>query len=383
MNQLAFRHVLVLGGGRVGRAAALDLRADMQVTVLDPNPRDPEGLTSRGVRLIRGDASDPATLRQAAEGCDVALCAVPGSMGLRTLERLIGLGLPIVDVSFMPEDPSVLDGLAKQAGVPVLTDVGIAPGYMHMIAGYETTRMKVHRFECLVGGLPAKPTWPMYYQSPFSPIDVVEEYIRPARLRRNGQDIERPALSEPERIPFGELGELEAINTDGLRSLLSSYPDIPEMVEKTLRYPAHADLMRVFAHCGFFSETPVTVDGQSVRPLSLTAELLIQSWAMGPEDEDITVMRCTADGDAGGPLRRVVYEIHDRYDRSTRTLSMARATGYTTTATLRALGRGFWSAPGVYPPERLGEVPGLFAFVTEELRARGLSITVREQHAPA
>lgn len=383
MSKLSFRHVLVLGGGRVGRAAALDLRADLDVTVLDPHPRDPEGLTSRGVRVIRGGADDPAALREVARGCDVALCAVPGSMGLRTLEALIALGLPIVDVSFMPEDPMVLDGLARQAGLPVLTACGIAPGYMHMIAGYETTRMKVHRFECLVGGLPVKPAWPMYYQSPFSPIDVVEEYIRPARFRVDGRDVSRPALSDPERVPFGDLGELESFNSDGLRSLLTSYPEIPNMIEKTLRYPAHAELMRIFAHCGFFSEAPMRVEGQSVRPLALTAELLIRSWAMAPGDEDLTVMRCTADGDAGGPLRRVVYDVTDRYDRATHTLSMARATGYTTTATLRALGRGLWTAPGVYPPERLGEVPGLFAFVTEELRARGITITVREQHASA
>src|SRR5690606_28022112 len=103
------------------------------------------------------------------------------------------------------------------------------------------------RLSIMVGGLPVERSWPWEYRAPFSPSDVIEEYLRPARLRIAGRTVEREALSEIELVDLPGVGTLEAFNTDGLRSLLETL-DFEDMVEKTLRYPGYAEKMRVLRH---------------------------------------------------------------------------------------------------------------------------------------
>ena len=83
--------------------------------------------------------------------------------------------------------------------------------------------MKIDSFECVVGGLPKIRTLPFEYKAPFSPIDVIEEYTRPARFIENGHIVIKPALSDAELIDFEKTGTLESFNTDGLRSILFYY----------------------------------------------------------------------------------------------------------------------------------------------------------------
>ena len=74
--------------------------------------------------------------------------------------------------------------------------------------------MKITDYECLVGGLPEKREWPYEYQAVFSPIDVIEEYIRPARYVQNNKSLQR-SLIRYRIIAFDEIGTLESWNSDG------------------------------------------------------------------------------------------------------------------------------------------------------------------------
>ena len=181
-------------------------------------------------------------------------------MGYKTLEASINCGKNIVDISFFPEDVLQLDQLAKEKGVTVITDCGVAPGMSNFIIGRYNEEMKIDALEIYVGGLPKVRKKPFQYKAPFSPADVIEEYTRPARLMENGHIIVRPALSEVEWIHFENLGTLEAFNTDGLRSLLYTMPHIKNQKEKTMRYPGHVDIIRSLKESGFFSETPIDVE---------------------------------------------------------------------------------------------------------------------------
>src|SRR6476619_3048348 len=113
----------------------------------------------------------------------------------------------------------------------------------NLILGLHNEEMKITCFECYVGGLPANPQPPFYYKAPFSPIDVIQEYVRPARLVEDGKVVTKPAMSDKELMQFDEVGELEAFNTDGLRSLIITMNHIRDMKEKTLRYPGHHSLI--------------------------------------------------------------------------------------------------------------------------------------------
>jgi saccharopine dehydrogenase-like NADP-dependent oxidoreductase len=365
--------VIVLGAGRVGGAIARDLAADetLRVTAADASGSALARLRDvPGLRVRHADLGRAEELRRALRGHDLVVGALPGPMGFETLRHAIDAGCHVVDISFFEEDPFALDELARAAGRTVLVDCGVAPGCSNLILGRHAAVMdSTDAFLCLVGGLPAVRRWPWEYSAPFSPIDVIAEYTRPARLRRYGQDITLPALSDLELLEFEGVGTLEAFNTDGLRTLLHTM-DTPEMIEKTLRYPGHADRIRVLRQTGFFGTEPVRAADTEVRPLDLTAALLNRAWRFDAGSEDLTVMRVEVAGTTQGRRVRHTYELLDRYDRATGTLSMARTTGFTCAAMARLVARGLYREPGVSPPEHVGRDARCFDFVMGELAAR-------------
>jgi len=346
----------IVGAGMVGSVIAQDLAAQHEVTSADISAQAMERLAQKGIKTQVIDSRDSAALKSFAQPFDLMVTAVPGFMGFATLKAMIEAGKDVADISFFPEDALALDGLAKQKGVRVITDVGVAPGMDNVILGHHDKHMKVTRFECLVGGLPQKPEPPFLYKAPFSPIDVIEEYTRPARLQRGGKVVTLPALTEREMVKFDKPGTLEAFNTDGLRSLLFTMKHIPEMAEKTLRYPGHVALIEDLKRAGFFGETPVEVQGAKVAPLQVTAKLLIDQWKLKPGEPELTVMRVTVEGEEQGKHLRHVWDMYDEYDPKTGFSSMARTTGFTCAAAANLLLDKKFKDTGVHPPEHVGAV---------------------------
>ena len=344
-------NVTVLGAGMVGSAIARDLAGErrFRVTAVDRDAAALQRLAARApVDTAAADLSDPAVVMAAVCGAELVVCAVPGFMGYRTLEAVIKAGRNVVDISFFPEDAFLLDDLAREKGVTAVVDCGVAPGLCNIMAGRAVSLMdQGESYACYVGGLPVVRRWPYEYRAVFSPADVIEEYTRPARLVEHGQEVVRPALSEVELMDFPGIGTLEAFNTDGLRTLSRTLA-LPDMKEKTLRYPGHAELMRIFRESGFFGTEPVQVEGREVRPLALTSRLLFDQWRMQDGEEDLTVMRVEVVGRREGQRVRYTYDLLDRFDRATGTTAMARTTGYTCALVARQVLAGR-SPPGDRP----------------------------------
>ncbi len=259
--------IVVLGAGLVGNAMAIDLNKDYDVTSIDINEEALNLLGSKhGIKTVVADISNTETLQNIVKNFDLVVGAVPGFMGYKMMEDVIRAGKNIVDISFFPEDPFKLDTLAKEQNVIAVTDCGVAPGMGNIILGYYNKQMKVNRYECLVGGLPVIREWPYEYKAVFSPIDVIEEYIRPARYVENGNLITREALSDTELIQFEGIGTLESWNSDGLRTLADTM-DIPNMIEKTLRYPGCVEYLRVLRESGFLAMTKLKLMVLKFAPL--------------------------------------------------------------------------------------------------------------------
>ena len=350
---------------------------DFSVLVVDVDPVRVDRLTELGADGVVADLSSPETIAKAVADADLVVGAVPGVMGYQTVRCVLNERKPIVDISFFPEDSAGLEQLALEAGVPCLVDCGIAPGLRNLILG----RMEEHldetnRFECLVGGLPVERTWPWDYKAPFSPGDVIEEYVRPARLRRGGAEVTMPALSEPELIDFPGLGTLEAFNTDGLRSLLRT-SQTPNMVEKTMRYPGHAERMRMLREAGFFSDREIQVASGAVRPRDVTEALLFSAWTFDDGEPDLTVMRIIVEGVQDGVGVRHTYNLLDYYNTDTETSSMARTTGYTCTGMVRLVAQGLWDQPGLATPEMVGRSVDCYDAVVQHLEKRGVHLFQR------
>lgn len=364
------KKVIVLGAGMVGRAMAIDMAKDYEVYSADINTDALHRLEKHGVRTIHADLTSKELITSLIEDKDLVIGAVPGFMGFETLKTVIEAGKPASDISFFDEDPFLLDELAKSKGVTAVMDVGVAPGMDNIILGYHNRRMQVTDFICLVGGLPAARLWPYEYKAPFSPIDVIEEYTRPARFVQEGKVIVKEALTDPELMDFAGIGTLEAFNSDGLRSLIRTMPNIPNMIERTLRYPGHIALMKVLRETGFFSKDFIDVKGTHIRPIDLTAKLLFPIWKLGDEENEFTVMRVIVGGVENGAPVTYTYDLLDRYDPHTKTSSMARTTGYTCTAAARLILEGAYTRKGISTPEFLGEEEAHFRFILDHLQSR-------------
>lgn len=375
--------VAVLGAGLVGAPMALDLAKDpsFDVVVADLRQEALERLSmmmsgadpgKARLRTRQVDLSRTQAVRALADEADIVLSAVPSFMGYRTLETLVQTGKRIIDIAFFPENPLDLDRLAREHGTTAIVDMGVGPGMSSVLAAHahsqldETTSILTY-----VGGLPRVRHWPYEYKAVFSPMDVIEEYTRPARYIENGQLVVRPALSDPEYLHFPEVGTLEAFNTDGLRTMAHTMK-VPNMKEKTLRYPGHIEKMAVLRESGFFSADPIEIEGVKIRPVDFTAKLLFPMWKMAPGEADMTIMKIIVEGTKSGKKCRITYDLFDTYDPTTNVHSMARTTGYTATAGVRMLAKGLFADKGVFAPELIGSYRPCVEFLLAELRSRGV-----------
>jgi saccharopine dehydrogenase-like NADP-dependent oxidoreductase len=368
-------NVLVLGSGLIGRPMAIDLAKDglFKVTIADFSKNNLDKIPKELPIIKReNDISDTEQLKELIKDHDIVLNAVPGFMGFNTLKEIIKAGKNVVDISFFPENPFELDELSKQNNVMAIVDCGVAPGMSNLLAGHVNSVLdKSDRILIYVGGLPVIREYPYEYKAGFSPSDVIEEYIRPAKYVENGKIVSRQSLSDSEFINFPEVGTLEAFNSDGLRTLAYTLT-APNMKEKTLRYPGHIDKMILLRESGFFSKEEIEVKGMKIKPIDFTSALLFPMWELKEGDVEFTVMKVIVEGEKNKKKLRYTYNLLDRHDEKTNIHSMARTTGYTATTVLRMVAKGLFDRKGICPPEYIGQKPECVEFVLKSLKEKGI-----------
>lgn len=367
--------VIILGAGLVGGPMAIDLQKDKEfkITIADINKERLDFLAGNtGIKTIQHDLADKAALKKLVSGYDLVLSAVPGFMGFETLKTLIEAGKDVIDIAFFPEDLLELDELAKSKNVRVISDIGVAPGMSNILSAYAVSQLdKAESIKIYVGGLPKKRSLPWEYKAVFSPIDVIEEYTRPARFVENDKIITKEPLTDPEFLEFDQVGTLEAFNSDGLRSLIKTI-DCPNMIEKTLRYPGHIDKIKVLKESGFFDEKDILIQGNKIRPIDFTTSVLFPKWKLEPGESDLTVMKIIVSGIKNDRAQTIQYDLYDEYDPESGIHSMARTTGYTATTALRMMAKGLYTRKGVSAPEFIGEDKDCVDFMLARLKERGI-----------
>ncbi len=356
------KRIITLGGGMVGSAIARDLKEQKySVTVADRDESLKARLAPFGIDYLNLDFSNNNAVTDAVKNFDLVIGAVPGFMGFDILKTVLEAGKDMVDISFMPEDSRALIQLAEMNKVTAITDAGVAPGLSNLLFGRALFEYdELHSANCYVGGLPQNPQPPWWYKSVFSPIDVIEEYTRPARFVVNGKMVTMPAMTDMEQIEFEGVGTLDAFNSDGLRSLLEL--PIPNMVEKTLRYPGHIQKIIEMQGNGLFEP----------EKIKQTAESLFKEWAPGKEDFDQTIMRLEFIGKKDGEKITEIYNLLDYFDKKANISSMARTTGYSCAAVANVLLSGVFSRTGVFTLEKFGAEPSLVENILGYLSERNI-----------
>jgi lysine 6-dehydrogenase len=373
--------VTVLGAGLVGSLIARTLAADgWDVLVCDRSEDALGGFAGLPrIATARLDFASGTAIAAAVAAADVVVGAVPGFLGHSMLRTVIDAGKPLADISFSPEDPLVLDGLAKERGVPAIVDCGVSPGLSNLACGRAAAWFEtLDSIVISVGGLPFTRTPPWEYRIVFSATDVIEEYTRPARLVEDGKVVTRPALSDVTRFELPGVGTLEGFLTDGLRTLLTTVK-ARNLREQTLRWPGHAEKMRLLRDAGFFGDVPVEAGGVRVSPRAVAEALLFPMWKRPEGEEEFTVLRVESRGSRAGRPARLLHDLFDRTDAKAGATSMARTAGFPCVIAARLLSAGTFREPGVFPLELLGARPGLFAAFADGLAARGVAFSETEE----
>jgi len=370
------KSAVILGSGRVGSTMVKDfaVRGDFDVTAVDCRAEALARVAVRfGVNTEEADLGSPDVVKRVVADHDVVLGALPSVIGMQTMRAVIEAGKHYVDISRMVENPRELSALARNNGVIAVVDCGTAPGVSNMMAGYAASQLEpCERITIYAGGLPVERRWPYDFKAAFTPYDIIDEYVRPARMVEHGEVVVREAMSEPELIDFPAVGTLEAFNTDGLRTLLESL-SVPFMREKTLRYPGHAQLMRAFRETGMFRKGKIEVDGAQVSPLDMTAALLFPKWTYEEGEPDLIVLRVEAFGQRGGKPVTLRWHVHDVFDASTENRSMSRTTAFPAAIMARIIAEDrFPLGPGVYAPEDPAPQPGFLDEMLDQLEQRGV-----------
>jgi saccharopine dehydrogenase-like NADP-dependent oxidoreductase len=374
--------VLILGCGNIGSVAAEDLAksiSSIQVVVADKNEKRAKEVAERigkgNVSWIQLDVTNHSNLAIALKDFDLVMGFLPGKLGYCLTKACIDAGKDLVDVSYMSENPLALTDNAIKASVTIVPDCGLAPGISNILVGHATAELdKVQAVHIMVGGLPEKPVPPLDYVITWSPENLIDEYMRKARIVKESTIIEVEALSGLEEIEFPEFGKLEAFYTDGLRTLPQTITDAYDMWEKTLRYPGHAEKIKLLKTLGFFEEEQIDVEGVSVSPRKLTVKLFEQKLRK-PEIKDIVALKVEVSGVKNGRQTRYVYHLLDHYDEKRGTTAMARTTAYSASIIAQLMLKKALKEKGVVPTEKIGKNNALFKLFLDELKKRGIRIT--------
>jgi lysine 6-dehydrogenase len=369
--------ILTIGCGYIGSVLVRHLSERIpsaEIAVSDENREAiMKAISSIGrgnVKPLQLNIHDYDRLVKVAEDFDILVGLAPGRLGYKTVEAAIEAGVNMVDLSYMQEDPMTLNDRALKAGVTVIPDCGVAPGLSHILVGRAVSMLdKVKNVIILVGGIPQNRIPPLDYKVTWCVEDLIEEYVRRPKIVKNGKTIEVEALDGLEEVDFPGIGKLEAFYTDGVRTLHHSIKGVENMWEKTLRYPGHAEKIKLLRDLGFFDETPI--DG--VSPRSLTIRVLERKLSL-PEIKDLVAMKVDVDGVKNGREICYSYILIDYYDDERKVTAMGRTTAYTASAVIQLLARGEIKEAGVIPPERLGMDRKCFERIMEELERDGIRV---------
>lgn len=365
-----------IGCGLVGHVIASDLARDYDVVVVDRDAGRLEALKRKlpQIETAQASATSAEELAPILEGADIVTAGVPGERGFEMMKTVIGLGRNLCDISFMAEDFDDLDGLARERDVTVVPDIGVAPGMSNFLMGRGASLVDdVEEAYIYVGGIPQIPEPPFNYKATWSPLDCIDEFLRPARIIEKGRQVVVEAASGLHLKDFPGVGTLEVFYTDGLRSLAKNIRG-KTVAEMTMRWPGHVEQMKLLRSMGLFDKKSRNLGGADVVPLDIAADLLLPMWKMEPErgDRDLTVMRVVVRGYRGRDEITSTWDLCDRFDEASWTSSMGRCTGCTCAIFARAVQKGLVKGRGVIAPELLAGDDELYAFVMAEQKKRGL-----------
>lgn len=370
--------LLQIGCGMVGQVIAEELSKDFEVTALDGKEENLELFGARGasVRTIQGSVEDAALLEAEIAGADLVSIALPARLAVGVARMAIRAGKAVCDISSIPTDILVgeIAPLAEECGTIYLPKVGIAPGMTNFLVGRGVSQLdRADDVKIYVGGVPDRRIPPLDYKAVFCLEELLQEYVDPSTIIRDGQEEVVDALSDLHEIEFEGVGRMEAFITDGLATLAKTVPAW-NMAEYTVRWPGHAEKIGMLVSLGFFDSEKRRFGQGEFAPREYLAHMLEPQWKLDPAkgDRDMTVLKIVVKGVRKGRMTECSWELVDRYDEEHGITSMGKCTGFACATFARAYRNGLVQGKGLIGPETVAGSDELYHFVMGEMANRGV-----------
>jgi lysine 6-dehydrogenase len=356
--------ILVIGAGRMGHGAVFDLAYNSpeieSVTIADvdfakaetiaENIKDPK------VSAVQLDVSDFEKTVSVMRGHDSAISCINYWYNFELSHAAIETRTNFCDLggnNSIVDKQLTLDEEAKNAGINIIPDCGLAPGMVSILAMHGTNRFdEVEKIHIRVGGLPQRPKPPLNYQLVFSVEGLINEYVEKARVIRDGETKEIDSMTELETLSFEGFPALEAFQTSGGTSTLTEtfLGKIKELDYKTIRYAGHCDKFKAMIDLGLCSSEEIVAAYIKVKPRKILAELLQKNL---PADEpDYVLVRLDFVGIKTGEKKSLRYDIVDRFDEKTGLSAMMRTTAFPASIIAQMMAKGDVNMRGATPQEK-------------------------------
>ncbi|MFB0565650.1 MAG: saccharopine dehydrogenase family protein [Candidatus Aminicenantaceae bacterium] len=378
---------LVLGAGKMGVVLAKDLILSNEqniVTLADISferlKKARNFIPSDRLITLQRDVEDKNQREDLFKGQDVAISALLHKHSFLAMEASILHGVNLVDVvGEGPLERLSYDEEAKRKGVTIIPGCGLAPGIDNICVGRGVYLLDdTEKAMIYVGGNPLHPQPPLKYSIVYAAESLLDFYERKAIILEKGKIKEVEALSGIEPVEFPPpFSRMECFYTDGLSSLIYTLQGRirDKLAEKTVRYPGHAQAIKMIKEFGFFSREPLSLFNKKVIPREFLKAILETKWKLGKEG-DVTLMRVVVSGKKSGEPTTHIFEIIDFYDPKMKYTSMAKTTSFPASIAAQMIASDKITQRGVLFPENVfhGE---LYQPIVNALQERGVVVSHR------
>lgn len=243
-------NILIMGSGRIGIAVAVLLSScdDYKVFLTDIYKRDDIPLVMENpIQSVIGDITDADEIVRFIKQNNIhgVISCLPFNLTLNVAQIAHQCGICYFDPTEDVATTSKVIELAKTSTAAFVPQCGLAPGFISIAA---TSLMKdmdeIDMVKMRVGALTQSISNSLMYGITWSIDGVVNEYIHPCVVIKDGKKKLMPALGEIETIVI-DGNVFEAFHTSGgIGSLADTYLGrVKNLDYKSIRIPGHCEKM--------------------------------------------------------------------------------------------------------------------------------------------
>lgn len=274
--------VLLLGAGMVAKPLAdYILDNNIKLTIASRTLTKAEKLIRNRAngKAVQWTIDDIDQLDQLVASHDLTVSLLPYAHHVTVAKLCIKHKKNMVTTSYVSEEMKALDAAAKEAGIIILNEIGVDPGFDHMTAMRIIDKVqekggKVKEFYSLCGALaaPEETNNPFKYKFSWSPKGVIMAGNNGAKYLKDGEVVELPTenlFKNPLTIEFQEVGKMEVYPNRNSLAYIDIYglKDVTTMYRGTFRYPDWCEIMDAMKTLGLFTSDKQSFAGKTYKKI--------------------------------------------------------------------------------------------------------------------